>query len=85
MAAVSASLSASTAATTANNSAKTPTTMATTFPVLLRFGGHAMAAGCTLAEQHFATLDAAFRLVAAEWLDAATLSRTLLSDGPLGI
>ena len=53
--------------------------------VLVRFGGHAMAAGCTLAEAHFAIFDAAFRQVASEWLDAATLSRTLLSDGPLGI
>src|SRR5206468_415954 len=32
--------------------------------VLKRFGGHAMAAGCTLDEQHFATFDAAFRQVA---------------------
>ena len=53
--------------------------------VLLRFGGHAMAAGCTLAEAHFARFDAAFQRVATEWLDAATLSRTLLSDGPLGV
>ncbi len=53
--------------------------------VLVRFGGHAMAAGCTLADMHFATFDAAFQQVASEWLDAATLSRTLLSDGPLGI
>jgi single-stranded-DNA-specific exonuclease len=53
--------------------------------VLLRFGGHAMAAGCTLAESQFATFDAALQRIAAEWLDAATLSRTLLSDGPLGI
>ena len=53
--------------------------------VLVRFGGHAMAAGCTLADTDFATFDAAFRQVAVEWLDAATLSRTLLSDGPLGI
>jgi single-stranded-DNA-specific exonuclease len=53
--------------------------------VLKRFGGHAMAAGCTLDEQHFATFDAAFQQVAREWLDAATLSRTLLSDGPLGV
>jgi len=53
--------------------------------VLKRFGGHAMAAGCTLEEQHFATFDAAFQQVATEWLDAATLSRTLLSDGPLGV
>jgi single-stranded-DNA-specific exonuclease len=53
--------------------------------LLVRFGGHAMAAGCTLAEPHFARFEAAFRQVASEWLDAATLSRTLLSDGPLGI
>ena len=53
--------------------------------VLVRFGGHAMAAGCTLDEAHFATFDAAFQRIASEWLDAATLSRTLLSDGPLGI
>jgi len=53
--------------------------------VLLRFGGHAMAAGCTLAEAQFASFDAAFQRIAAEWLDAATLSRTLLADGPLGI
>jgi single-stranded-DNA-specific exonuclease len=53
--------------------------------VLLRFGGHAMAAGCTLAEAQFATFDGALQRIAAEWLDAATLSRTLLADGPLGI
>ncbi len=53
--------------------------------VLKRFGGHAMAAGCTIAEAHFPVFDAALQQVAAEWLDATTLSRTLLSDGPLGI
>ena len=53
--------------------------------VLLRFGGHAMAAGCTLAEADLPTFDAAFQQIASEWLDAATLSRTLLSDGPLGV
>ena len=52
--------------------------------VLVKFGGHAMAAGCTLAEEHFDTFDAALQRVAAEWLDATTLSRRLLSDGPLG-
>ena len=51
--------------------------------VLKRFGGHAMAAGCTLEEAHFATFDAALQAVASEWLDAATLARTLLTDGPL--
>ncbi len=51
--------------------------------VLKKFGGHAMAAGCTLAEEDFETFDTAFQQVASEWLDAATLSRTLLTDGPL--
>jgi len=53
--------------------------------VLVRFGRHAMAAGCTLAEEDFDTFDEAFQRVAHEWLDAATLSRKLLSDGPLGL
>jgi single-stranded-DNA-specific exonuclease len=53
--------------------------------VLKKFGGHAMAAGCTVAEADFATFDAALQRVAAEWLDTATLERRLLSDGPLGI
>ena len=52
--------------------------------VLVRFGGHAMAAGCTLAEGAFETFDAALQQVAREWLDAATLARTLAVDGPLG-
>jgi single-stranded-DNA-specific exonuclease len=51
--------------------------------VLVKFGGHAMAAGCTLAEEDFDTFDAALQHIAAEWLDATTLSRQLLSDGPL--
>ena len=53
--------------------------------LLLRFGGHAMAAGCTLAEGGVATFEAALRLVATEWLDAATLQRTLRTDGPLAV
>jgi single-stranded-DNA-specific exonuclease len=52
--------------------------------VLKKFGGHAMAAGCTLAEDDFVTFAQGFVTVASEWLDAATLSRTLLTDGPLG-
>jgi single-stranded-DNA-specific exonuclease len=51
--------------------------------VLKRFGGHAMAAGCTLEHSQLATFDAALCQVASEWLDAATLARTLLTDGPL--
>ena len=53
--------------------------------VLKRFGGHAMAAGATLEEADFPTFERALRDVAGEWLDAATLSRTLLTDGPLNV
>ncbi|HEY1228753.1 MAG TPA: DHHA1 domain-containing protein, partial [Ramlibacter sp.] len=51
--------------------------------VLLRFGGHAMAAGCTIAEEHLDTFEQALQAVAQEWLDAATLLRRLHTDGPL--
>ncbi|MDQ7743345.1 single-stranded-DNA-specific exonuclease RecJ [Hydrogenophaga pseudoflava] len=51
--------------------------------VLLRFGGHAMAAGCTIDEEHIDTFEQAFAQVAHEWLDAATLQRRLEADGAL--
>ncbi len=51
--------------------------------VLLRFGGHAMAAGCTIVEENFEVFDSALQQVAREWLDAATLMRRLETDGPL--
>ena len=51
--------------------------------VLLRFGGHAMAAGCTISEEQLDTFEQAFEQVAQEWLDAATLLRRLHTDGPL--
>ena len=51
--------------------------------VLLRFGGHAMAAGCTIAEEHFDDFEHGLNEVAQEWLDAATLTRRLDTDGPL--
>ncbi len=51
--------------------------------VLLRFGGHAMAAGCTITEEHFEVFEATLQQVAMEWLDAATLQRRLETDGPL--
>ena len=51
--------------------------------VLLRFGGHAMAAGCTIAHEHLETFQSAFAQVARERLDAATLTRRLETDGPL--
>jgi len=51
--------------------------------LLIRFGGHAMAAGCTLAEDGFATFAQAFDVVAREWLAPALLARTVLGDGSL--
>ena len=51
--------------------------------VLLRFGGHAMAAGCTVAEENFEQFEHGLQQVAREWLDAATLMRRLDTDGPL--
>ena len=51
--------------------------------VLMRFGGHAMAAGCTIEEEHLETFEAALQLVAHEWLDAATLERRMEADGAL--
>jgi single-stranded-DNA-specific exonuclease len=51
--------------------------------VLLRFGGHAMAAGCTLASANFDTFQRALNEVAQQWLDAATLTRRMDTDGPL--
>ena len=51
--------------------------------VLLRFGGHAMAAGCTIGEEHFEVFEQALQQVAREWLDAATLTRRIDTDGPL--
>ncbi|WP_372658253.1 single-stranded-DNA-specific exonuclease RecJ [Hydrogenophaga sp.] len=51
--------------------------------VLLRFGGHAMAAGCTIAEENLDTFEAGLQQVAHEWLDAATLQRRLEADGAL--
>jgi single-stranded-DNA-specific exonuclease len=51
--------------------------------LLIKFGGHAMAAGCTIEEENFETFEAAFAEVAALWIDQATLARRLETDGPL--
>ena len=51
--------------------------------VLLRFGGHAMAAGCTIAEEHYELFEHHLHQIAQEGLDAATLQRRLDTDGPL--
>ena len=51
--------------------------------MVLRFGGHAMAAGCTIDRTRFKDFEQALAQVAQEWLDAATLMRRLETDGPL--
>jgi len=51
--------------------------------VLRKFGGHAMAAGCTVPVDQFAVFERALAQVAREWLDAATLTRCIDTDGAL--
>ncbi|MDC8786262.1 single-stranded-DNA-specific exonuclease RecJ [Roseateles koreensis] len=51
--------------------------------LLKKFGGHAMAAGCTLEDGQFEAFNLALQQVAAEWLDTAALTRNLRTDGPL--
>ncbi|EHR70621.1 single-stranded-DNA-specific exonuclease RecJ [Burkholderiales bacterium JOSHI_001] len=53
--------------------------------VLKRFGGHAMAAGCTLAAEAFDTFATGFQEVAAQWISPADLQRRLATDGPLAL
>ncbi len=51
--------------------------------VLRKFGGHAMAAGATLAREDFDAFERAFSDIAEEWLGPAQLARVLATDGPL--
>ncbi|MDP2824879.1 MAG: DHHA1 domain-containing protein, partial [Sulfuritalea sp.] len=51
--------------------------------LLLRFGGHAAAAGLTLNADRLAEFEAAFETVCRELLSPAQLARTLETDGPL--
>ncbi len=51
--------------------------------LLLRFGGHAAAAGLTLKENDLAEFEMLFERVARAWLPPAALTRTLETDGPL--
>jgi len=51
--------------------------------LLVRFGGHAMAAGCTIARADFATFRGALQQTAIEGLGVAGAERTVLNDGPL--
>jgi single-stranded-DNA-specific exonuclease len=51
--------------------------------LIRRFGGHAYAAGLTLAEADLARFAALFETIAREQLSPAQLARTLETDGPL--
>jgi len=51
--------------------------------LILRFGGHAAAAGLTLRESEFARFRAAFEIVANSLLSAADLERVIETDGAL--
>ena len=51
--------------------------------LLVRFGGHAMAAGVTVNAENFAKFRDLFAAVAGELLDPADLTRTLETDGGL--
>ncbi|MDT8363812.1 MAG: single-stranded-DNA-specific exonuclease RecJ [Nitrosomonas sp.] len=51
--------------------------------LLFKFGGHAMAAGLTLAEQNFERFRAGFEQVARDWLTPADLVRIIETDGEL--
>jgi len=51
--------------------------------LLLKFGGHAAAAGLTIRESDYPQFDAAFEQVAKELLSPADLTRTIETDGTL--
>ena len=51
--------------------------------LIVRFGGHAMAAGLTIRESELARFDAAFEEVVGELLDPAQLERRVDTDGSL--
>jgi single-stranded-DNA-specific exonuclease len=51
--------------------------------LLLRFGGHAMAAGCTIERSGLDTFRGALQQVAVETLGTRAAERTIVHDGPL--
>ncbi|ADG15944.1 single-stranded-DNA-specific exonuclease RecJ [Paraburkholderia atlantica] len=51
--------------------------------LIVKFGGHAMAAGLTLAAADVPRFTAAFEAVGREWLSAEALARTVETDGEL--
>lgn len=51
--------------------------------LMLKFGGHAMAAGLSLEEARFDEFNARFAALVNDWLDPAMLHGEIWSDGPL--
>lgn len=51
--------------------------------LMLKFGGHAMAAGLSLEEARFDEFNARFAALVTDWLDPALLQGEIWSDGPL--
>jgi single-stranded-DNA-specific exonuclease len=51
--------------------------------VLLQFGGHAMAAGCSIAPDRLDDFEHGLQAIATEWLTPSQLTRSLEVDGPL--
>ena len=51
--------------------------------MMLKFGGHAMAAGLSLEEDKFELFQQRFGELVTEWLDPALLQGEVVSDGPL--
>ena len=51
--------------------------------VLLKFGGHAMAAGCTLLEKDFQVFESALSAIAKSWLGESRGEKEILTDGEL--
>ena len=52
--------------------------------LMLKFGGHAMAAGLSLEEERFEEFQRHFGELVTEWLDPSLLQGEILSDGELG-
>ncbi|AYY74175.1 single-stranded-DNA-specific exonuclease RecJ [Citrobacter sp. TBCP-5362] len=58
----------------------------TLFPgMMLKFGGHAMAAGLSLEEAQFEHFQQRFGELVTEWLDPSLLQGEVVSDGPLSV
>ena len=51
--------------------------------LILKFGGHAMAAGLSIREERFAEFREAFEALASEWLSPADLEEIIETDGEL--